>query len=94
VQLPEITQSPDKIGHFFAYGLLTWLYLWALQKERKWSRKSVLLILASVSAYGILLEFLQWGFFPNRYFEVLDMLANVGGAIISYLAFRLFIFKT
>jgi len=94
VQLPEITQSPDKIGHFLAYGLLTWLYLWALQKEHKWSRKSVLVILLAVSGYGIVLEFVQWGFFPNRFFEVLDMAANVCGVLISYLAFRLFIFKT
>jgi len=94
VQLPAISQSPDKIGHFLAYGLLTWLYLWALQKECKWSPKSVLVILVGVSGYGISLEFVQWAFFPYRYFEVLDMVANVCGAVISYLAFRLFIYKT
>ncbi|MFQ5446113.1 MAG: VanZ family protein [Saprospiraceae bacterium] len=93
VQLPQITQSPDKIGHFIAYALLSWLYLLGIRKEDKWSYRSVLLILTGVSLYGISLEFIQWFFCTNRYFEVMDMLANVSGTLISYLLFRLFINK-
>jgi VanZ family protein len=37
------------------------------------------------AGYGILLEFGQYYIFPGRYFEILDIVANIIGSISSLL---------
>lgn len=64
-----------------AYFTLTWLALWGLSRNRKYHRKSSWLMVGGMVAYGILLEIVQFRFFPGRYFEWWDMLANLVGAI-------------
>ncbi len=88
IQLPETFFSPDKLGHFAAYGLLSWLTLNGLRKTDRRETLFFILAIAAVSGYGILLEFVQWAFFPHRYFEVWDMIANIAGAGFSYFAMR------
>jgi len=88
IQLPETFFSPDKIGHFAAYGLLSWLMLNGLRKTGRQETLFSMLAIAAVSGYGISLEFVQWAFFPHRYFEVWDMIANIAGAVFSYLAMK------
>jgi VanZ family protein len=94
IQLPETAISPDKIGHFIAYGILTLLIIKALEKNKKLSSKTANLTVLTVSIYGIALEIVQWAFFPNRYFEVWDMVANFLGSFLCYLAFKFFFTKT
>ena len=94
IQLPDVGISTDKIGHLIAYGLLAWLFFWGLQKDGRYSKRSAVWIVLGVSFYGMLLEFVQWAFFPHRYFEVWDMVANITGSILSLFIFRLFINKT
>jgi VanZ family protein len=94
IQLPETAISPDKIGHLAAYGILTWLIIKALEKNKKLSSKTGNLTVLTVSMYGIALEIVQWAFFPNRFFEVWDMFANFSGAVLSYLAFTFYFTKT
>jgi VanZ family protein len=94
IQLPETAISPDKIGHLIAYGILTLLIIKALEKKEKLSSKTGNLTVLTVSIYGIALEIVQWAFFPNRYFEVWDMVANFLGSLLCYLAFKIFFTKT
>lgn len=89
VQLPEIPVSPDKLGHFVAYGLLTWLIFLGFQKQNKWTVGIAVWTVVGVSLYGILLEFVQWAFFPHRFFEVWDMIANITGAFAAFIGFKL-----
>jgi len=93
IQLPETVFSPDKVGHLVAYGVLTWLVFWALKKNGKLSSSTANQTVLAVSIYGIALEFVQWAFFPNRYFEVWDMVANFSGAFLIYLAFTFYFTK-
>jgi VanZ family protein len=97
IQMPDVGLSLDKLGHFSAYGLLSWLVLKALYQTGRWSCRLVLSAIGLVVIYGIALEFVQWGFFPYRFFEVWDMIANIIGTICtisSYFAFKIIITKT
>lgn len=94
IQLPETIVAPDKLGHLIAYGVLSWLLIRALAKNKSLSSKNAILAVLAVTVYGIALEFVQWAFFPNRYFEVWDMVANATGAVLSYLAFTFYFTKT
>lgn len=81
--------AADKIGHVVAYGGLTLTVLWGLSKDEiPFSSKWFLWTVIACSAYGILLEIIQYSFFPNRYFEVLDILANIIGSIIGLYVFK------
>ncbi|MCC6722863.1 MAG: VanZ family protein [Saprospiraceae bacterium] len=88
VQLPETILAPDKIGHLVVYGVLNWLVLRALHTTDSFSVGRALWSLLVVSLYGVALEFVQWAFFPNRFFEVWDMVANATGAVLSYFLFK------
>jgi VanZ family protein len=94
IQLPDSGISTDKLAHLAAYGLLGWLTLRALHKTGKRNAKNSWSAIALVSAYGIALEFVQWAFFPNRFFEAGDMLANSAGAFISLFLFNFITSKT
>jgi VanZ family protein len=93
IQLPESLVSPDKLGHLLAYGLLNMLLNWALMKSGKYSPKSATLAVLSVTIYGVALEFVQWAFFPNRFFEIWDMVANFSGALLAFFVSKLFFTK-
>lgn len=90
VQLPESLISPDKVGHFIAYCVLTLLILFGMQKSLKISSRNMILAIVISSAYGACLEVIQYTFFPNRYFEVWDAVANITGALAGYYIFRKF----
>ena len=67
----------DKLLHFMAYSTLTlWLYL-------LFSSKTILIkSLFLLFLYGLFIEFLQY-FIPNRYFSVMDILANLLGIFVT-----------
>ena len=70
----------DKLGHLVFYAILVITWAWGYQKRGhttlRWSIGISIL-------YGILLEWVQYAFFPNRYFEVLDIIANIIGVLIG-----------
>jgi len=77
--------SWDKIGHFGVYLILVILFL----EAKRWigeiiEKKYILSVIIGSAVYGIVLEYVQYAFFPNRYFEYGDMLMNVLGSMIGY----------
>lgn len=91
VPLPKFDLfSTDKLGHAAAYALLAWLIFRGFRAAngRNASWKEGLVICSIATGYGILMEFVQGAFFPNRFFEVDDMLANAFGAVMVYLVVR------
>jgi VanZ family protein len=79
----------DKIGHLVFYGIFTILIAFGFYKNKKVIRKKELfnaLIISSI--YGIAMELMQYSFFPNRYFEVLDIIANISGSLMGILFFK------
>jgi len=79
----------DKLGHLFFYLVQTILLYWAFEKqglfETKQQRRWISFLLCT--ALGIILEIVQFSFYPNRYFEILDIIANIIG---SYIGIHLF----
>lgn len=80
----------DKFGHLFFYLMHTILLYWAFEKQvifkTQQHRKWISLLLSTI--LGISLEIVQFSFYPNRYFEILDIIANIIG---SYLGSHLFV---
>ncbi len=73
----------DKIGHFFAYAVLTLNGLMI----QKYKSKKIWMILAFI-IYGGLMEFLQ-GFVPGREVSIWDIVANTSGVLIGFALIQL-----
>lgn len=81
----------DKIAHFGAYGLLTWLVLGGWQSNFFSKNKKYIFVIFFVSMYGLGIELIQ-AFLPNRYFEVPDIIANIMGAFVGAITYPLIFF--
>jgi len=86
----------DKVGHFVFYGILTFLIAYGFYKIQNQfiSKKMLFISLIISSVYGICLEIMQYSLFPNRYFEILDIIANISGSIVGILFFKYIYYKT
>ena len=69
----------DKWGHFLAYCTLgfSWFLSFYYLKYRVFKTWIFLFCL------GILIELSQFYFLEGRYFEILDIIANISGAIVG-----------
>jgi len=87
VSLPETWVdliSVDKLAHAFVYGVLTYLGLKAISKTSSSIRQNgYLTVILLSSLYGFGLEWVQYAFFPGRYFERWDIIANIIGSFIG-----------
>jgi len=72
----------DKLGHFAAYGLLTFVFCLIYDQ-----RATRLAYAAGFILMGVALEFLQ-GMTGYRTFELLDMLADAAGVLAGMLVLR------
>ena len=79
--------SLDKLAHAFVYGLLCYLSLRALRLTDQISRKNITWVIVLTGLYGIALEWVQFAFFPGRFFERLDIIANIIGSLLGALIF-------
>lgn len=70
----------DKLAHAAAYALLAALVLLAIP-HRNFRRYGLVFGLAF--GYGALMEWVQYRFFPHRFFEWDDMVANGIGALMA-----------
>jgi VanZ family protein len=75
----------DKLGHFLAYGSLSFWTLLSYYK-RTFSNSATLIMLVVI--YGFLMELGQL-FVPGRTFSWLDLLANTLGAVLGFFLFRI-----
>ena len=86
VQLPKFELfSADKLAHAGAYALLSWFMAWGVLKlkSRRPTLGELFLIFCIAVGYGALMEWVQGTFFPNRFFEYDDMLANAAGVFLA-----------
>jgi VanZ family protein len=83
--------TPDKVGHFTVYAILNMALIWAFIPTRSEKRHThYLYATISASAFGVLMEYLQFYLTPDRQFEYPDMVANVLGALLGLAVMRRF----
>lgn len=78
----------DKVVHIGLFCGLVFLFYWPVSKTDLSSstKKSILLKIALAAlAYGIIMEFVQKYFIPNRSCDVSDMIADGIGGFLPYL---------
>lgn len=91
IQFIEIPHF-DKIVHVMLFGGI--VFFWGAyygnksQVYDKWTRMVVILAILS-SALGIVLEYVQLYFIPQRSFDAYDILADTSGAVIAAIWLRL-----
>lgn len=77
----------DKFIHVLLFGGAVWLWCFFLKMSdlsfRQLNRGFFLIYLAA-AANGILLEFVQDKFIPNRSFDTVDIIADLSGASLAY----------
>jgi VanZ family protein len=80
--------SWDKLAHAFIYGVFTF-FLAGIFLKYHFIRPALWLSFTVSLIYGAIMELIQYLFFPNRFFEVWDIVANLTGAlIVIFLLFR------
>lgn len=80
--LPDLL-APDKLGHAAAYFMQAALLGWGFYKSGSSLHKALLISISASAVLGIALEIVQYLFFPARFFEAWDMVANVTGALLG-----------
>ncbi len=76
----------DKLSHLVSYGIL--VFLWSKLLSAKVGKvKGARIAFYGSITLGLLMEFLQWQMNSGRYFEILDIIANIIGSIIGLTAF-------
>ncbi len=94
LNLPDMNlMQPDKFFHAGAYGLFTLLilrsyYLYNGKQKVTWMPQVLIAFLVS-SGWGFLMELMQHNFFPGRFFDYMDEIANIIGTILSIGLFKL-----
>jgi VanZ family protein len=73
----------DKVAHMGAYGVWSFLFLFAAQKTLGDSKKIMWWIIGALILVGCGLEFAQYYMHEGRSFEVLDMVANSIGSVLG-----------
>ena len=77
----------DKWVHIILFAILVLLWVKALGK--KYPRKPYMMLAVTVAVisviYGLVMEFVQLYFVANRSFELSDLLADAGGAMVGCL---------
>ncbi len=85
--------SFDKLVHMLMFALQFWFIAIGLVKKYKFSYKrgrvSSIAFLLAVS-YGGVIELIQGYLLSGRTMDIMDMIANVFGAIIGWILFRIF----
>lgn len=92
--MPEVIwdiANPDKLAHAFVYMILSFLLFRGFYLRGQLKRETIIWGLFISIVYGILLEILQYAFFPDRYFELLDIIANIIGSILSLVLIKFFL---
>ncbi len=77
----------DKIVHIGIFAVMVWLFCRAYYQKNSAERNlktSFIYIAIIATVYGLVMEFVQKYFVPNRSFDIYDVAADAAGALIGY----------
>ena len=77
------------------YGIFCMLLLGAATRNRTLAlkQKGIIMALGVSIFFGIGMEVIQYTFFPGRFFEIPDIIANIIGSFLGLYLFKRFIHK-
>jgi len=74
----------DKIFHFLAYALFTWLWFNTFYFKFNFGKiKGIFTTIVISITFGIIIEVMQWLVTSSRSFDLLDILANTLGVLLA-----------
>lgn len=76
----------DLIAHFVMYFIFSFLIFYGIRKSSAsypMNNKSLLFTLCVPIIFGIVMELLQHNFITERYFDIMDIFANIIGSIVA-----------
>jgi VanZ family protein len=76
--------SFDKLAHAAAYGLLVLLLWFGHRGRADLGRYWGITVFLGASVFGAVMEWVQATWFPHRFYELDDMIANVIGAAAGW----------
>jgi len=76
-----------KLAHATAYFLLFWTILYGLRKTGADTPRALIISALWCVFYRVLMEVLQYFYFPGRYFEFFDIVANIIGVFSGFAIF-------
>ena len=82
--MPNLLE-PDKLAHAGAYCVFSTLLVFGFSRNGYGFWKAVWIGVLFAASYGVLMEIVQYSFFPRRYFEIWDIVANIIGCLVSIL---------
>ena len=76
----------DKWVHILLFGLLVFLFCWGVQRKYNSEKRNNIFILIAIAGavYGILMEYVQRDFIPNRSFDTGDIIADIIGCLAGW----------
>ena len=83
--------SMDKVAHMAVYFVLAVLVWKSLEYEGFLTINGKTILLGS--SFGILMEIVQFLFFPYRYFDLFDIIANIIGSTAGVVAIYFLTYK-
>ena len=87
--------SFDKVIHTCFFAVMTFLFIFPVIKSDSQRKRSIILyITLAFCLWGVAVEFIQQNFIPGRSFSIVDMIADVAGALFAYFIVKLFFRKT
>lgn len=85
--------KPDKIIHLALFGGLVFFFFKGIARQYNYmvlrSYGTILVVMVSSLIISGLTEYLQWKVFINRSGNYYDLIANMVGCLLGWLAFRL-----
>lgn len=92
-EIPSISLNSkvpvDKIAHIFLYAIYTLLIGKYLIDSSYNKGLRIMIVLTITISYGILMEVLQYYLSPSRFFDMLDIIANIIGSIVGLLLLKI-----
>ena len=73
----------DKFAHIVLFGGIVFFWVFYNEKPKFPDHYNVSIIIALSTALGVIMEFVQFNFIPNRGFDVGDIAADGAGALVA-----------
>lgn len=73
----------DKVVHIILFGFFVYSWTLYFRNNKKEGRFTILLFVLIGCAYGIIMEYVQRDFIPNRSFDGGDIIADCVGSLLT-----------